>query len=181
MVAGKTGTAKKVVNGEYSTSEYHASFVGFVPAQRPALTILVVIDSPHNGEYYGAAVAAPVFKRIAEASLRQLGVPRTVNPLPTILTASAAPDYQARQARSTAPPKLAPLGGPAIMPDVRGLSARDALRTLVAAGLSVTLNGSGVVVAQTPEPGVAIERGGASALVLQRAIIEPRPPGGGGR
>ena len=46
-VAGKTGTAAKLVNGRYSKSDYNASFVGFVPSRKPALTIIVVIDSPH--------------------------------------------------------------------------------------------------------------------------------------
>ena len=66
-VAGKTGTASKLVNGRYSKSDYNASFVGFVPSRKPALTIVVVIDSPHAKGYYGASVSGPVFERIAEA------------------------------------------------------------------------------------------------------------------
>ena len=73
-VAGKTGTASKLVNGRYSKSDYNASFVGFVPSRKPALTIVVVIDSPHAHGYYGATVSAPIFKRIAEAALQHLGV-----------------------------------------------------------------------------------------------------------
>ena len=78
-IAGKTGTASKLVNGHYSKSDYNASFVGFVPSRNPASTIVVVIDSPHAHGYYGAAVSAPVFKRIAEAALRHLGVGPTLN------------------------------------------------------------------------------------------------------
>ncbi|MDQ3071526.1 MAG: penicillin-binding protein 2, partial [Acidobacteriota bacterium] len=84
-VAGKTGTAAKLVDGRYSKSDYNGSFVGFVPSRKPALTILVVIDSARTGQGYGGAVAAPVFKRIAEASLRHLGVPRSIDPIPAIL------------------------------------------------------------------------------------------------
>ena len=70
-VAGKTGTAKKLVNGSYSGhSDYNVSFVGFVPSRKPAFTIVVVVDSPTDGVGYGGAVAAPIFKRIAEAALR---------------------------------------------------------------------------------------------------------------
>ncbi len=91
-IAGKTGTAHKVINGGYSQSEYNASFVGFVPSRKPALTIIVVIDSPHGKGYTGGAVAAPIFKRIAEASLRHLGIAPTVNPAPPVLVAGTTSD-----------------------------------------------------------------------------------------
>ena len=74
-IAGKTGTAAKLVNGHYSTSDYNASFVGFLPSRDPALAIIVVIDSPHGARATPAAsVSAPIFKRIAEATLRYLGI-----------------------------------------------------------------------------------------------------------
>jgi cell division protein FtsI (penicillin-binding protein 3) len=73
--AGKTGTAQKIdASGAYSNSHYVASFIGFAPATRPAVTILVVIDSP-VGAYHGTDVAAPVFRSIAEPTLRYLNVP----------------------------------------------------------------------------------------------------------
>ena len=58
-VAGKTGTASKLVNGRYSKTDYNASFVGFVPSRKPALTIVVVIDSPHAKGYYGGLGCRP--------------------------------------------------------------------------------------------------------------------------
>jgi cell division protein FtsI (penicillin-binding protein 3) len=74
--AGKTGTAQKIdASGAYSKSHYVASFVGFAPVGKPAVTILVVIDSP-VGAIYGAEVAAPVFKSIAEQTLGYLDVPQ---------------------------------------------------------------------------------------------------------
>jgi cell division protein FtsI/penicillin-binding protein 2 len=73
QVAGKTGTVQKIINGRYSTSAHTGSFVGFVPSRRPALAILVVIDHPTVGGYYGGVVAAPAFQRIATAALRHLG------------------------------------------------------------------------------------------------------------
>ena len=73
--AGKTGTAQKIdPSGAYSKSHYVASFVGFAPLAKPAVTILVAIDSP-VGAIYGAEVAAPVFKSIAEQTLGYLNVP----------------------------------------------------------------------------------------------------------
>lgn len=74
-VAGKTGTAQKLVNGSYESRKYIASFVGFVPAEDPALTLIVVIDEPSAGKYYGGTVAAPAWRRIAEQTLRYLNVP----------------------------------------------------------------------------------------------------------
>ncbi|HSC28794.1 MAG TPA: penicillin-binding protein 2, partial [Vicinamibacterales bacterium] len=84
-VAGKTGTAKKIVDGRYSSAHFNASFVGFLPSRRPALTIIVVIDTPRARGYYGGTVAAPIFRRIAEASLRHLGIGPTINPVPPVL------------------------------------------------------------------------------------------------
>ena len=62
-IAGKTGTAAKLVDGRYSKSEYNASFVGFLPSRQPRVTIIAVIDSPHGNGYTGGVVAAPLFKR----------------------------------------------------------------------------------------------------------------------
>ncbi len=74
-VAGKTGTAYKQENGGYVPGKYIASFVGFAPASRPRLVVAVMIDEPTDGEYYGGAVAAPVFAEVMAGSLRILGVP----------------------------------------------------------------------------------------------------------
>src|SRR5208337_1344385 len=74
--AGKTGTAQKIdSSGAYSKSHYVASFVGFAPIRKPAVTILVAIDSP-VGAIYGTEVAAPVFKSVAEPILSYLNVPQ---------------------------------------------------------------------------------------------------------
>ena len=78
--AGKTGTAQKIDSSRtYSKSHYVASFVGFAPVEKPAITILVAIDSP-VGAIYGTEVAAPVFKAIAEPTLSYLNVPQDVPP-----------------------------------------------------------------------------------------------------
>src|SRR5580698_5186476 len=74
-VAGKTGTAQKAdpATGKYSADHFTASFTGIVPAERPRLVISVVLDEPMIG-HYGGDLAGPVFRRVAEASLRYLGV-----------------------------------------------------------------------------------------------------------
>ncbi|MDP2939391.1 MAG: penicillin-binding transpeptidase domain-containing protein [Candidatus Omnitrophota bacterium] len=70
--AGKTGTAQKLEpNGSYSHNKFFASFIGFVPVEDPKLAIVVIVDEPHPS-YFGGTVCAPVFKRVAEDSLRYL-------------------------------------------------------------------------------------------------------------
>jgi cell division protein FtsI (penicillin-binding protein 3) len=191
-IAGKTGTAAKLVNGRYSHTEYNASFVGFVPSRNPALTIIVVIDSPRQGGYYGGVVAAPVFKRIAEASLRQIGVgPNIGAPSPVLVARHEsgterltprpvrAPALIVREAVPSEPdvapidrdPEAAAAAG--LMPDLRGLSAREALRALTKIGLTARLRGDGFVLEQSPAPGSPLVPGERSVLTLDR-----RPPGG---
>lgn len=171
-IAGKTGTAQKLVNGRYSQTDYNASFVGFLPSRKPRLTVIVVIDSPHANGYYGGAVAAPVFKRIAEASLRHLGIAPNVNPAPPVLltrqesnrltpTAVRAGMFE----RALAPVRAG------VMPDLRGLSARDAVRMLTTAGMTARLSGNGFVIDQLPAAGSALVRGDVCVLTLGR-----RPP-----
>jgi cell division protein FtsI (penicillin-binding protein 3) len=72
-VAGKTGTARKLEGGRYSTKKYVASFVGFAPASDPRLVVAVMIDEP-RGKYYGGEVAAPIFAAVMAGTLRTLGI-----------------------------------------------------------------------------------------------------------
>ncbi len=75
-VAGKTGTAAKIdPDGRYSTSRYVASFVGMVPATKPKLVIMVMVDEPH-GDIYGGVVAAPAFREIARFNLQHFEIPQ---------------------------------------------------------------------------------------------------------
>jgi len=79
--AGKTATARKIVEGKYSNKKYLASFVGFAPVNEPAFVLMVAMDEPDTGfrpgighMYYGSQSAAPVFSRIAKRSLEYLGI-----------------------------------------------------------------------------------------------------------
>jgi cell division protein FtsI/penicillin-binding protein 2 len=75
-VAGKTGTAQKIVDGRYSNTKHFVSFIGFFPADSPELCISVVMDEPRKGTY-GGETAAPVWKRIAEGVSSYLAIPPT--------------------------------------------------------------------------------------------------------
>lgn len=85
-VAGKTGTAKKAGAHGYSQNSYFALFAGLAPASNPRLIIVVMIDEPSAGQYYGGLVAAPVFSKVMAGSLRLLGVtPDQENTMPILL------------------------------------------------------------------------------------------------
>jgi cell division protein FtsI (penicillin-binding protein 3) len=176
-VAGKTGTARKLVDGRYSKTDYHASFVGFLPSRQPALTILVVVDSPRNGRYSGGDTAAPIFQRIAEAAVRHLGIAPTINPAaPVLVRAQAGPVEEFRPAlNSGGRPHVDVVTGPPTVPDVRGLAARDAVRRLAKLGLFARVTGTGTVIDQDPAAGSAIEPGRACHLWLDRITLIPPP------
>lgn len=74
-VAGKTGTSRKAIAGGYAPDRYFSSFVGLAPVSQPRFVMVVVIDEPRAGVYYGGAVAAPVFAKVVESALRLFNVP----------------------------------------------------------------------------------------------------------
>lgn len=88
-VAGKTGTAHKLVNGTYAADKYASSFVGLAPASAPRLIVAVLIDEPGAGQHYGGQVAAPVAAAVLSGGLRVLSVPPDLpiprTPLPEAL------------------------------------------------------------------------------------------------
>jgi cell division protein FtsI (penicillin-binding protein 3) len=179
-VAGKTGTAAKIVNHLYSKTDYHASFVGFVPSRQPAFTILVVIDSPHAGKFYGGAVAAPIFQRIAAAALLYVGVAPTLNPVPPVLVQASAGGGSSAElihtATSAGAPEVDVVTGPPTVPDVRGLGAREAVRRLARLGLVARLTGDGIVIDQDPAAGTPLAPGRACRLWLERVGLPLPPP-----
>jgi cell division protein FtsI (penicillin-binding protein 3) len=157
IVAGKTGTAQKAMRGGYAPDRFIASFGGYVPADRPRLAILVVLDEPKGAEY-GGTVAAPVFKEIAEPVLRYLGVP------PSIPSRSLRVKPPALAAFSQRPDSGARVGGR--VPDMRGLDVRAAVANATAAGFRVRAIGSGVVQSQLPQPGDVLPQNAMVTLRL---------------
>jgi cell division protein FtsI (penicillin-binding protein 3) len=173
-IAAKTGTSKKIEDGVY-TQKYNSSIVGFLPSRKPAVTVLVVIDTPRGGAYYGGAVAGPVFRRIAEAAIQHMGLPRSIDPEEPVFVHRRGQEpvrnviYDSwSQAASN--PAAARDG---VMPDLRGMSARAAVRMLSRAGFTPHVAGTGVVAVQDPIAGEPIEPGTAVRLWLDR---QPPPP-----
>ena len=171
-VAGKTGTAQKALpRGGYSMEDHVASFVGIVPSRRPAFVLLVSLDTPRGQFNQGGDVAAPLFARIAEPALRHLGVPPE-DPERVLRLPPRQPDGRL-QASWPAAPALPPLavrapGEAALMPDLRGRSAREAAVWAARSGLVVELQGSGDVLEQRPAPGAPLEDGSSCVLTLGR-------------
>jgi cell division protein FtsI (penicillin-binding protein 3) len=181
-VAGKTSTGQKVdpATGRYSEDKYTAVFVGFVPVEKPRIVVAVVLDEPTMG-HHGGDLAGPVFRRVAEATLRYLGVTpsassariadvtREGDPADATLalmrppTQPAAPPTQA-----SATPGAAPADTVRV-PDASGLAGHDVVAALTKAGLVPQIEGWGRVVRQNPPPGTSAPKGSAVRVVLEPA------------
>ena len=172
-VAGKTGTAQKVdpVTGGYSADKRFASFIGYLPAEAPRVVIGVFMDEP-KGQVYGGLVAAPVFREIAEGTMRQLGIAPTE---PLAVVARAPPAVASPPARLPAEliedDESSPMASGRTVPAVVGLPARRAVHLLAEAGLVASLQGEGRVVGQRPAAGAALPADGTIALTLQGPAV----------
>jgi cell division protein FtsI (penicillin-binding protein 3) len=182
--AGKSGTAQMIdtETGRYSATRYNSSFVGFAPVNNPAISILVVLDSP-EGQHHGGLVGGPVFKRIAEQVLAYLDVPHDV-PAPfgveTAKNFHAAPRPKAekspeddsskerfeavlaskKQSTAASAPTMA-FGDPSavVVPNLAGQTVRAVSEECSRLGLVPGLIGNGVAVEQSPESGTVVLRG----------------------
>ena len=150
-VAGKTGTAQKVVNGKYAKDQFVLSFIGFAPADDPQIALIVIVDDPQIDSYVqGTSVVAPVFKEIMEKSLRYLGVE----------TEKHSSSVNVVKAHHTLPKMKAP--------DLVSQDSARAADILEARELSAVVLGSGhKVLAQYPEAGTEIGSGQRIILLTE--------------
>ena len=161
-VAGKTGTAQKVdpLTRSYSPTKRIGSFVGFVPADNPKLTIAIIIDEP-QGIKYGGVVAAPAFHGIALNSLAYLKImpPGNLAKAPKAAEQQAAqPSKQAAAVEAMAEGGALDMSssGEMVMPDFRGMSMRSVLQVMEKYQINIRLIGSGRAMEQNPPPGQSI-------------------------
>ncbi|WP_192821365.1 penicillin-binding protein [Rufibacter sp. LB8] len=204
-VAGKTGTARKVINGQY-TRKYSTSFVGYFPADKPKYSCIVIIDNPQKGAQYGGDVAAPVFRELADKAYAQdLAIhkpmarkPAGVQPkLPTLhagsqeeikllcdkLGISAHPINPEEdwirvdtQKHSVAlKPVPVKMGK---VPDVTDMTLKDALYLLGNHGLRVRIVGLGRVQSQSLTPGEPVQKGAIITLTLGKNGTTTKPAAG---
>ncbi|SEK94914.1 penicillin-binding transpeptidase domain-containing protein [Paenibacillus sp. OK003] len=150
-VAGKTGTARKVVNGTYSKSKDVVSFIGFAPVNNPKIAMLIVIDQPDGSNIGGGTAAAPVFKKIVSQTLQYMGVPKdTVKT--TDKKSKTTPIVQAKA------------------PDLSGKTAKQARSQLLNAGIAYETLGQGEnVIRQYPVAGAAMNPGQRIYLLTEES------------
>jgi cell division protein FtsI (penicillin-binding protein 3) len=155
-VAGKTGTAQKVdsVTRAYSPSKRIGSFVGFVPADKPKLTIAVIIDEP-QGVKYGGVVAAPAFRAIAQNSLAYLKIQPTM-PVSRSAKPVVEPSKDTEEESFPEGEIQENPSGSSVMPNFRGMSMRRVLQVMEKRSINIRLIGSGRAAEQSPPPGQPI-------------------------
>lgn len=142
-IAGKTGTAQKVIDGKYAPGKYISSFVGMAPSNDPKLTVLVSIDEPSNGEYYAGQVAAPIAKIIFNDIFNYMK-----------FTIDATQESVQESLKKNI-----------IVPELRGMSKEDALKALKNAKLVADINGEGTTIKDmNPKPGYTVKDG--SKIIL---------------
>jgi cell division protein FtsI (penicillin-binding protein 3) len=182
-VAGKTATAQKTdpATGRYSLDKFVASFVGYVPARKPVVAISVMVDEPMV-EHAGGAVAAPIFRRVAQAALKYKGLtPQSTErvDMGELATkpdpANAAYDLL-RQARGDKPAvqegvvaKGPVAAGKVRLPDMTGWPLREVIRQALELGVQPKVSGTGLLGKQEPGPGGVVDKGASVLFVFEPA------------
>ncbi|MGC4063377.1 MAG: penicillin-binding protein [Polyangiaceae bacterium] len=179
-VAGKTATAQKTdpSTGRYSEDKFIASFVGFVPARRPAVAIAVVVDEPMV-DHAGGNVAAPIFRRVAKMALEYKGLVPKGTPKVNVADLAKVPDpaeraYELFRSESdvTAPiQEVAPLppvpAGSVRIPDMTGWPMREVLSHVSSLGLVPSIHGTGLLAKQAPSVGQSLAKGSTLELYFR--------------
>lgn len=191
-IAGKTGTAKKVKNGRY-VKEYYTSFAGYFPAEAPRYSCIVVIDNPKGYQIYGSDVSAPVFKEIAdkiyslELDMHDIGTEERTfvtgvfpyikagkqdeltmicNELGISNHSKSASEWVKTDVINDAVYWTDNNVKYEVVPDVRGMTLRDAIYLLENVGLEVKVDGRGRVASQSIAPGVKFSKGSTIKLEM---------------
>jgi cell division protein FtsI (penicillin-binding protein 3) len=191
-IAGKTGTSQKIKNGRY-TKSYYTSFIGYFPADNPKYSCAVVIDNPQGFRQHGSDVAAPVFKDIADKIYaRDIQMHKLLpkeyiaqEPVFPVLKAGHMDDLRlvcnelgvSNHANESeewveAAPKSESIfwktrnTRDGFVPDVRGMTLKDALFILENKGLRVNHTGRGRVISQSQPAGANVLRGSTVHLLL---------------
>ncbi|MEP0860786.1 MAG: transpeptidase family protein [Ignavibacterium sp.] len=157
-VGGKTGTSQKLVDGSYSKAQYNSSFIGFFPVEDPQIVCLILFNSPDVGKY-GGLVAAPVFKAVASRIVEkdfdkfEKYIDETFKQkflftsLEKGMTADDSNQIKIKEVKLPADKR---------MPDLVNCTVRDAISALTRMGIKYKINGSGVVINQSIQPGSKI-------------------------
>lgn len=158
-IAGKTGTAQKVINGKYVSGKYISSFGGMAPADDPKITVMVSIDEPDPSNYYASQTAAPVAKQLFYDIFNYLAL---------------KPDGSAENIVKS-------LLSDVIIPEVRGKDKQSALKILKDNSIEAEIEGSGeYIVDMNPKPGYTVKEGtkiilysGSSSTYNKKYVVVP--------
>ena len=168
QVAGKTGTAQKWKDGDYSNDKFISNFIGFLPNDDPQLLALVMLDEPSKPFHWGNEGAAVAFKRIMERIINMddsilpptKKEPNDIIEMDRVITHV---NNENKKFENKLPPmQLSTLTRnttKTIVPEVRGLSMRRAMATLNNSNLKYKISGSGKVYWQHPKPGLIVDKG----------------------
>ncbi|MDD6597069.1 penicillin-binding transpeptidase domain-containing protein [Anaerovibrio sp.] len=151
-IAGKTGTAQKINEhtSGYMEGRYIASFCGFAPVENPELVVLVVIDDPSAGSFYGGQIAAPVARDIFSQLFRFMHISPS---------SDTFADMNKDKETAAARPAPAASDGKVRMPDLTGMSIRDVSQKLAELGLGIDVQGNGLARSQSIPAGAEIKSG----------------------
>lgn len=173
VIAGKTGTAQKAIPGRgYRSGKYFASFIGFVRGVKPNYVVFVMVDEP-KFPHFGGEAAAPIFRRIMTAALVREGIAPDLSLIPKLEYGKTAPRSEDKvvtvSSAISSPPKLSPVSTEWTMPELTGMTARDALDLFSGLGVHVKIRGSGLIKDQSPRAGTLLKKGEAVLLRLERS------------
>ena len=159
-VAGKTGTAQKVdpKTGQYSPTDFIASFAAYAPAEDPKIAVLVIIDTPkEGGSHQGGTLGGPRAKAIIEGALQYFGYPVAKDTASTVTISPG--DSAVRPSPKPVIPERSPVAGEVVIPDLTGMTMRQVGDELAKAELHFNFTGSGLVNEQTPQAGKVVVKG----------------------
>jgi len=165
-VAGKTGTAQKIdpKTGQYSNTDYMVSFVGYAPADDPKIAVLVIIDTPKAAIVQGGTLSGPHVKEIIESTLQYYGIPVSAGTPSNIVNLSDL--TPANDNPKTVTPENTPGEGEVVVPNVIGLTIRQAGEELGKKNLRYRFAGTGLATKQFPEPGKVINQGDTVEVIF---------------
>lgn len=175
-IAGKTGTAQKVIKNGYSHTDYVATFVGFFPVNNPKLLCVIVIDNPKGKTHTGGEVSAPVVKEVFtrivnqsdEIFLKEDNIQRPITKYAKIDEITTTRINSIRTKRAEVPnPLLSSLQYTSRMPNLYGKTSSEAIGILQRMGMSIGIKGSGLVVSQTPSIGSLVTSNTQCQLILK--------------
>lgn len=159
-IAGKTGTAEKLAEGGgYAAGKYIASFVGFVPADKPKYAMLVMIDTPRGSRFYGSQVSAPIFRDVLQQILVLKGIqPSSNEGLPSLEEMNQLSKKIADKQKPKPIPKLQNLpNGKIKLPKFQYVDIRKATEILSESKLKLRPYGEGEAYDQKPAPGTEVD------------------------